>query len=211
MKRTPIELSYLIQRQAIGCMGILLAFASYVVGLFGKYNFPQWYYSISATYYANSGPLMVGLLFASGVFLLTYVGYEIIDDVVNKVSGVAALGIVFFPCNTPGTPEYVGIFQVPVSVSGVLHTIFAALFFLSLAVNILVCFTRSKGTITKNKVRRNTLYYICGASILFFMVLEVVHSLAKWDGPVTMVLEAFMLLAFGVAWLVKGNTILKDK
>ena len=51
----------------------------------------------------------------------------------------------------------------------------------------------------------------CDVGILVFIASQVIFSISPVSGPYTMINEAGMLLCFGVAWLVKGETIFKDK
>jgi hypothetical protein len=72
-------------------------------------------------------------------------------------------------------------------------------------------FTKSSGAGTKEKTRRNLVYRVCGIGILAFMAVQAYTSyLAKLDGLYTTANEAAMLFFFGAAWLVKGETLLKD-
>ena len=68
---------------------------------------------------------------------------------------------------------------------------------------------------SKNKVRRNIIYVVCGIiiiiSMLFLVILHLKYSQERLDTNIyVFVLEAIMLEAFGISWLIKGETILKD-
>ena len=54
--------------------------------------------SISNYYYTNMRDFFVGLLFAISLFLISYTGYEKIDNIVGNISGLFALEI----NNVPG-------------------------------------------------------------------------------------------------------------
>jgi hypothetical protein len=96
------------------------------------------------------------------------------------------------------------------------HYTFAALLFLTLAYFCLVLFkmTSADQHPTPQKIQRNVVYTECGcvivASIGLIVLLKVVLKvhLIGTVGPVFCFETS--LLAFGVAWLVKGETFLKD-
>lgn len=216
---------YLALRTIIGVLGMILPFLVLIMAFgFGK-ELPQfWWSSISATYYTNSREIFCGLMFAVGLFLITYVGYEKIDRIVTTLSGISAFGIAFFPCSLHTvTTETVGIFQLPQSVSVIFHLGFAAAFFLLLAFNSFFLFTRTnknegfKNLITKEKRTRNFVYKTCGLIMFIAMIADLILSIvintthhdntAFEQTPIAIILESIMLLAFGFSWLVKGEAI----
>ena len=64
------------------------------------------------------------------------------------------------------------------------------------------------------KKKRNIIYIICGCVILAMMILllivMLVPSLIPFIG-IVFVLESICLVAFGISWLVKGETLFKDE
>lgn len=212
-----IKDSYIYQRQAIGFMGMLLPVVVLLVGfIFGYANLPHWWLSISATFYTNAGPIFTGLMFCAGVFLITYTGYKKIDFWLTAVTGVAGIGLAWCSCFTEGfeAAEKVGVFGIPIHISGVIHIVCAGIFFVLLAVNSIFLFTRSSGNPTPEKIRRNKIYKVCGYGMLIALFIEVMFSIFyKGNFPHTIILEAIMLWFFGISWLVKGEAIkgLNDK
>ena len=213
-----IHPAYIQLRQTLGVLGIALPLLVILFGLLG-HNGPEWWYSISATYYTNAGPLFIAIMGAVGLFLMTYHGYYSIspnwfvrycDRIVNTASGIFCLLVAFFPCGASEL-ERVGILFIPVKTSAIIHDVSACILFLLLAFNILFLFTKSASNPTREKICRNRIYRICGVGILVFIASQVIFSLSSVSGPYTMINEAGMLLCFGVAWLVKGETIFKDK
>ena len=204
-----IENSYLNQRRALGVLGISLPFLVLGFGQLGQ-NSPQWYYSISATFYTNAGPLFIAIMGSVGVFLISYIGYSRLDNIINKLSGLFALLIAFFPCGATEL-DYVGILHMPLKASAIIHNASAAIFFAMLAFNILFLFTKGSIGPTPQKIRRNRLYRTCGSGILVFMAAQVAVSVLALTGPYTLLNEMMMLFCFGLAWLVKGETFWKDK
>ena len=202
----------LFQRRMLGLLCALLAPACIIFGFFGAdSNLPGWYKSISATFYASSNICMIGLLFCTAVFFACYHGYDWRDRLLSAIQSLGALGIIVFPCRTPGVPERVGIFQLSVDTSHVLHSVFASVLFLAFAVNIFFLFTLGNSN-TEQKKRRNLVYRICGVVIFAFCVIQAVEIaffksyIPQWF-PLTWLNEFVMLEAFAVAWLVKVEAI----
>ena len=89
--------SMLFQRKVLGILCMLLAPTSILFGLIGKdVNLPSWYDSISATYYANNKIIMIGLLYAIGIFFTAYKGYDWKDRVCSIVQAATSFMIVTF-------------------------------------------------------------------------------------------------------------------
>ena len=88
--------------------------------------------------------------------------------------------------------------------------------FLTLAYFCLALFTQTAGNPTPQKLQRNIVYRICGYAILAcILLIAVVNFLLTVNSPVQMLhpvfwLESTAVIAFGVAWLTKGEMILKD-
>ena len=128
-----------------------------------------------------------------------------------------AFAVVVFPTSQiPASPEQVGILLLPQSISNTLHLTCASLFFLSLAFISIFLFTRTgQAGPTPEKLKRNRVYVISSIVMAVSIVLMVVYErflegfvVSRMD-PVLM-LEAVALVAFGVSWLVKGDTLFKD-
>lgn len=192
------------QRKVLGILCALLPITCILFGLFGD-NLPLWYCSISATYYANSKVCMIGLLFATSVFFFSYRGYDWRDITLNTIQAVAALGVICFPCQTPGAPANVGIFSLPIAVSHIIHCISAGLLFTAFDINVFFLFTLGDTTNPK-KAQRNQVYTTCGLIIFIAIVLQIASCVAfhfpEWL-PVTLINETVMLEAYAVAWLTK--------
>ena len=101
---------------------------------------------------------------------------------------------------------------------GAVHLSFAALLFLTLAYFSIVLFTKTASgkNPTPQKRKRNTVYRISGYAILACILLIALVSLPSIQPLVARLapkfwLEAVAIVAFGVSWLVKGETILKDQ
>ncbi|PRY35818.1 DUF998 domain-containing protein [Umezawaea tangerina] len=195
--------SYLFLRRAIGFVGVLLPFVVVVGSLLAGDGLLD---SISGYYYSPMRNVFVGAMCAVGVFLLSYRGYDRLDNTTATVAGFAAIGVGLFPT----TPE--GGHTPLQGVVGVLHLVFAAFFFLPLAYFCLVLFRKSdKSRPTVRKVQRNRVYAVSGAVILGCLALIVVVNLFPDTGlHPALWLESAAILAFGFAWLTKGEAILGD-
>ncbi len=213
---SPYIISLLTLRKVIGILGILLPAMLLLVSLlFSDCSSVQ--HSISHYYYTISGDILVGILCAVAIFLMSYKGYETIDNVASTVAGVCALGVAFFACAQNPDPVC-SVRSLPDAAwREIIHYISAAFFFLVLALMSLFLFTKSKGHKTPQKIKRNRIYRTCGIIILVAMFLIGLYSIVPIIklkfiayNPVFW-LEWLALAAFGTSWLVKGKFILSDK
>jgi hypothetical protein len=203
-------------RRLIGILGISLPFIV-VIGGFSQGE-PGLQGSISGYYYTNMRDVFVGIVSGVALFLISYKGYERIDDIVANISGIFALGIIFFPTAVySGKAVRVGMFLINDNISEQIHLTFGSLFFLALSFNSLFLFTRRHpGVMGKEKKRRNMIYRSCGFVMILAMACITVYTMflrgtiLAATNPV-LILESVALLAFGISWLVKGNTLFKDK
>ena len=209
-------ISYLTMRRLIGILGISLP----IVVIFGGFIQDGFVIqgSISSYYYTNMRDFFVGILCAVSLVLVSYRGYEKIDNIVSNLSGACAFGMIIFPTGLYADKVVkVGMFLLDDNVSGYIHLAFGISFFLLLAFNSIFLFTRREpGDLRREKKRRNLIYRICGivmlisiSCIVIFMIFFKYSSFARTN-PV-LILESIALLAFGISWLVKGNTLFKDK
>jgi len=206
----PLVLSYLELRKAVGIIGLALPFVLAI----GKIlvEGPGIQSSVSGYYYTDLRNVFVGSLCAIGVFLLSCRGYDNKDRIAGSVACVFAIGVALFPT----TPYADATSQE--KLIGALHWSFAALLFLTLAYFSLALFTKTAPNRdpTPQKLQRNIVYRVCGWTILacIFLIavvaLPAVKTLVERCTPVFW-LESLAIVSFGVAWLTKGETILKDQ
>lgn len=206
MKQTKEKVQYLRVRNLCGILGIVLPWLALFSAGIAEHPSPEWW-SISATYYQS--PALVGVLIPASLVLITYVGYDRRDNIVTTLSGVFGLGIVLFPCsvNWIDPAARVGFFQIPMSVSNVLHTACAALFFVLLAYNSAFLFTKSGGKMTGKKKLRNRIYRICGWGMIATEAVFALLFIFPSPGYTTMLVEIVLLHLFGLSWLVKGEAV----
>jgi hypothetical protein len=207
----PVVLSYLALRKAVGFIALGLPFALAI---------PWWFVwdhhilqsSISAYYYTGMRNLFVGSLCAISMFMLCCRGYDLKDEIAGMFSCLCALGVAFFPT----TPDFCATkHQHDI---GTIHYIFAALLFSTLAYFCLFLFTMSAEgkKITRKKLQRNWVYIVCGRVIIACILLIVMSKVPRvqrlfGNSEPVFWLETTALFAFGIAWLTKGETFLKDE
>jgi uncharacterized BrkB/YihY/UPF0761 family membrane protein len=209
--KNTLIISYLTLRKAVGILGISLPF---VVAL-GAWIIHQTRIqeSISAYYYTGMRDVFVGMLWAIGFFLLSYKGYERADTIASILGGIFSIGVALFP-TAPENPT--GKQQLIEAI----HMTFAALFFFTLIYFSFFLFTKTdpKKTPTRRKLQRNIIYRVCGIVMAACILLMTIYFILpnRDTSPITALnpefwLETIAIEAFGISWLVKGETILKDE
>jgi len=209
--RDPIVLSYLQLRKAVGIVALALPFALAIPWFFLRGYIIE--SSISSYYYTGMRNLFVGSLCAIAMFMLCCRGYDRKDEIAGMLSAIFALGVAFFPTSPDGhaTPLQLRV--------GVVHYTFAALLFLTLAYFCFFLFTMTAADrkLTRQKMQRNVVYTVCGWVIIVSIgLIALLSGLLKVQYLIGTVgtmfcFETTSLLAFGFAWLVKGETFLKDE
>lgn len=181
-------------RALIGWLGMLLPWI--VVALIGY--FPA---SISATWYTNACTVFMIILGSASFLLISYAGYEKIDDILLTCSGIAGLGVCLFPCKIYSTPDEIGTFMVDADLSNAIHFISALIFFGLLSYNSLFLFTKSSGEMTKKKKIRNIIYRVCGIGMLasFLLMLLPPFEIQVW------LVETVALFFFAISFLTKAD------
>ena len=206
------------QRRALGILGMLLPildvgfgyfFCRYVVGLEIE---PLLWDSISASHYASSSLLFEGTVFAVGCFLICYRGYDIRDMWITVVAGVMALILTLFPTSSQFYPGAFNFCGIDASITKWVHNVSAITFFFCLAFMEIWQFTKTNtDTPTDEKKKRNIIYRVCGIGMIVSIFLGGALNFLFGLPYTTYIGEGLGLEFFGVAWLVKGETILKDK
>ena len=206
-------ISYLTLRKFVGLIGILLPFALVTIHML-LVQHAVLLGSMSGYYYTDVRGVLVGSLCAIGVFLFAYRGYDNWDNinwdnVLTNSAGIFAIGVALFP-TAPVNPSAQG------RDIGYVHLACAGLLFTVLAVIALWQFTKTEphGERTAQKKKRDLVYRACGIAIAVCLVLVPIESLVIGE-PIQrfhplLWLEAVAVVAFGIAWLVKGQAVLKD-
>jgi hypothetical protein len=219
--RNPAVLSYYTMRRAVGLIALTLplALAAGVIlsSLFGpahRLPHPLLERSISDYYYTPMRDYLVGSLCAIASFLACSRGYNVHDEITGYMAGAFTFGVAFFPSFDPRSARYS---QLDVEF-GYIHTVCAALMFFVIAYFCIFLFRRSspEKPFTRRKRQRNRVYAACGLVMVACIVLLVtltLNAIAERRRPSHLVFwcEAAALAAFGIAWLTKGEGILRDK
>lgn len=181
-------------RAMLGWLGMLLPWI--VVALIGY--FPS---SISATWYTNACTVFMIILGSASLLLISYKGYEKIDDTILTLSGAFGLGICLFPCAISSMPGKVGTFSIDSKISNIIHLVCAIIFFGLLAYNSFFLFTKNSGEMTKKKKIRNVIYRVCGVGMVgsFLIMLFPSFPYQTW------ITEALALFFFGISFLTKAD------
>jgi hypothetical protein len=211
----PVVMSYLLLRVLIGVIAVLLPFVLVLVNNALGHGLQS---SMSGYYYTAMRDTFVGSLCAIGVFLVSYDGYDLADRVVTDAAGLCTICIAFFP-TTPGGQRTAR--QVLI---GQFHLGFACAAFVLLSV---MAFRFAKreptppGLTWWQRIRyafgftgpgdglaprwERIVYRASGTVILVCIILIAPLSGTRYS---LLVLEAVMLVAFGLSWFVKGRKLL---
>ena len=184
----------LLSRKGYEPLGMLpICVAAVLIGYFPP--------SISATWYTNACTPFMIILGAASILLISYKGYDKVDDILLTCAGVAGLGICLFPCATFAPSDIVGTFLIDKDVSDIVHTVCAIIFFALLSYNSFFLFTKSTGEMTKKKRVRNIIYRVCGVGMLasFLLLLIPNFTIKLW------LVETIALFFFGVSFLTKAD------
>ncbi|PHQ96695.1 MAG: hypothetical protein COB40_07410 [Marinosulfonomonas sp.] len=210
--------SYLEVRRFIGFIGISLPVFLILFSLIADRSGPK--ESISAYFYSGGREILVGSLFAIGVFLFSYKGFDKdlrkpTDKVVSRLAAVGAVGIAFSPMDwaKSGSEIEPVCTWLQCTLSGDitknLHAVFAVMFFGSLATFCLINFQRCEEGTTPNEDKqfRNFLFRILGYVIVVCTVAFIAGSLIPIPGTFVFWAETIAIIAFGLSWIIKGEAI----
>jgi hypothetical protein len=204
----PLVLSYLQLRAIVGVIGLALPFVLWIGGHHAGTWLPN--PSLSSYYYTSVRNQFVASLCVIGAFLGACKGYDLRDEIAGYIAGLSAIGVAFFPtsygCDTN-------------NLVGTLHYACAAILFTTLAYFCIFQFTQSSDPagMTPRKLTRNAVYRVCGGimvACILAMLAQEIPAVSAWLGPcsgLTFYLESTAVLSFGIAWVTKGEAILKDK
>ena len=148
--------------------------------------------SISESYYLGAIVPFVVILGSMGIVFFCNKGFDWKDEVCNKIAGLAAIGVISFPCD---------------SVYSKLHYISAIVLFCTFSFMCFFIFTgcRSLGS-ERLKIIRNRIYVTCGFGILTgigcFLLLHGKNHIF-WS-------EVIMIISFVIAYLIQGGVVLKQ-
>ena len=210
----PLVMSYLLLRVLIGVIAVLLPFVLVGVNRALGHGLQA---SMSGYYYTAMRDTFVGALCAIGIFLVSYDGYDLADRVITDVAGLCTICVAFFPTTPGGQPT------ARQSLIGDFHLAFACAAFALLSV---MAFRFAKREPTPSGLSwwqraryalgftgpggsqsapwERLVYRASGAVILACIIAIRPLSGVRYS---LLVLEAIMLVAFGLSWFVKGRKI----
>ncbi len=217
MRKNPdLVVSYLTLRQMIGVAGLLMP----IVVRVGAYFFEGIVTtgSISAYYYTGMRDIFVSTLVLVGALMACYRSPQRLDNFLGTAAGLGAIGIGLFPMSPVFAEEILRRFPDMANARcyvnrGILgyHFIFVAIFF---ALCFVMVFFRFPAFTPPNAARemrmRNAIYRVCGALMLVSFIAIGILAFRN-RGESIFWPETTAVIGFGFAWLVKGQTILKDK
>ena len=217
--------SYLVLRQLIGILGILLPFAL----IFGNYFLGNWHWlqpSISHYFYSYMHFAFVGVLFILGAILISYREKEYkLANRVSTLAGAFAFCVAIFPTKFDGfiKPEYIHIEDMYwKSWFKIIHFGSALLLFVCFAIFCFVIFQKSDKDLKpsefdEKKKLRNRIYKICGWGIVVSIMMiaactlyEKYVAITTFTKYSTFIFETTALLCFGNSWLLKGSVNWKN-
>ena len=216
-------MSYLLLRQLIGILGILLPF-TLAIGTFIIGNCSSLQPSISHYYFSIMHIVFVGTLCVLGGFLITYRGrssYKY-ENGISNFAGVCAFGVAMFPTdmkgliNPPGCScQFIELKPALIDAehTGWIHYGFAAALFICFVFFCMRIFQDSDlgEPADAKKARRNRVYKLCGyiiiASIVCMAAIAIYDRITGRNNfPYsTIIFETTALLPFGFSWLLKGS------
>ncbi|QBE65449.1 DUF998 domain-containing protein [Pseudoduganella lutea] len=219
VKNDHVETDYIVSykalRNTIGWAGLLMPLAVRGGGLLLEGI--RTTDSISAYYYTSMRDIFVATTVLTGVLLACYRTSHLLDNIVATIAGLAAIGAALFPMDPTYAAELLARYpdlgtQAHYSNHGILgyHLAFAITF--AVLSFYLVYFRFGAGAAPTNRqaLRRRAVYKICGAVMLLSFVAIAFMGLAL-EGQSVFWPETCAVAAFGVAWLVNGQTFLKDR
>lgn len=208
-------LSYLTLRQAIGWIGLGMPIAVRLgAWMFEGVGSTD---SISAYYYTGMRDVFVSTLVLVGALLACYRTPDTRDTWVAIVAGLSAVGVALFPMDPVFADEIVRKYPDIVTNKCYLnkgivgyHGVFVTMFFVLAFYLVYFRFCAlTPMRPTRQKLARNKIYKICAlvmlASFVVIGMLALVNKGASIFWP-----ETAAVIAFAVAWLVKGQLVLRD-
>jgi len=212
-------------RKLVGILGMALPLLLYIFLLI-SYGRVKPLESISDYYYTRVAGIFTVILGTLAIFLMVYKGKKSIDFYLSLIAGFFALCVVLFPtdniteiCKNPDK-EYAVTILKESSFRAYFHYASAGIFLLCLAIMSFFLFTKSdkkKHERGKRKKVRNRIYRTCAVVIvlsllvIFLGFLNIIPHDFYEKNHLTFWMEATAVESFGLSWLIKGETLFKDK
>jgi hypothetical protein len=210
-----LVMSYQTQRLLIGVLAMLLPVVVVTVTWLMGDGVQRW---ISGYYYTPMRNIFVGTLWALGVFLLSYHGYDLADRLITDLAGLCAICIALFPA-APGPQAtarqaLIGWFHLGFALTGFVALAVMSLRFasrepappgLALWPRLKYGFGFTGPGVSSAPAWELLTYRLAGLVILICVLLCLLLSSLRYS---LLVLEWVLLWSFGISWFVKGRKIL---
>jgi len=207
--------SYFMLRTIIGILGVLLPII--LVIIHGDI-LP----SISLYYYSKSSIFFISILVTYGLLLITYKGYEktqdekISDNKLTHFGGFMILIVVFVPtycrlefCNICFDKNF-PLFSHNSDIFQIIHLFAAFFFFISMGIMSYYKFSRGNNDKYNNSIYK-VIGLIIGVSVIIliikFFIIVILDKNFNYFKNDTFVFESIAIMAFGISWIIKSNTI----
>lgn len=213
-----LALSHLALRKVIGYLGISLPIICMILSWIYSHRLLP---SISHYYHSCGRVFFSTILLLLAIFLVTYKAEDKYERAVCKILAALATLIVILPTsNTICTikecyePKDLQAFVMPAVVGqpweGVMHLIFAFLFF-SLLIYLIFCkFIKHERSQLEPDSATIIIYKFCGWGMIVSMVGIAITMLIdgsdNWMLPPTFIFETTALFCFGTSWLARGES-----
>lgn len=195
------------QKRVLGFTLILLVPFSLLFGFINhNHNMPGWWYSVSRTYYATDGIIMMSMLAITLIMFLSYRCRFRIERISSIIAAIATFGVLAFP---HGLPEYelAGIFMTPYHIGGKLHFIFASMLFISYSIISILAFPKEESNFlpTKKSMLKKRIYISTGVIIIICSITLLLRIILGLPEFLVIVFETLIFEPFGIAMLIKAD------
>jgi len=205
--------SYLWMRVAVGLLGIALPFVLVLIDKAAFHGDPFPRGSLSVYYYSGMRDEFVGILAATGIFLITYkVAERNLDNTLSLLAGLSAIVITLFPT---GKPPYAHVPLTPLqkllseSSTKWVHFIASGVFLVALAVITFFFGVREGSRPPRPGMKRSPTFWrwfhwTCTGVMGLALLWIVITLSVGWPPRALLIGECVSAWAFGVSWLWKG-------
>ncbi len=216
-----LVISFLTLRTLLGILGVSLP----IILIIGDSIFAgslQVQCSVSLYYYTKMRNVFVGVLWAFGLFLISYRGYKgnkgvedrIKDNLITNIAGALAILVALLPTLVKlcgNIDPDLACYEHGIQLVKTIHLIAAGLFFIIIGWMSYFRFYRTIGEGFPERLvkRRKRLYRACGLIIwlsIAFLAMEFIFKFEITEFDI-FIGEAVALFAFGIAWLTKGRAL----
>ena len=222
----PLLLKQRSLRRLVGILGMVLPILLYLTLRIG-YGHQEELPSISHYYFTRASIFFIIIVSSLAIFLIIYKDNDPLDFYLSTGAGLFALCVLLFPtdnlvkCCANNPYPYIITFLKDDPARETFHFISAAIFLGCLDAMSFFLFTKSdkpKDKRRPRKIWRNRIYRTCSLIMTIALLVSFLGGYCKLIFPkgyydahnLTFWMEAIAIEAFGISWLVKGETILRD-